>query len=324
MNDDKKIAAKEKRGQERFLKVENGAAEMEIWLKDLLRAGLLTLPERTSAFFDKIRARMVDAQTTGLGNLVRDLRDLNYSKGTAWQAESVEIIAKIYLLIEGLKHFENLDELSQNDVKNLLGWNVNQKEIIDNQALSTEKDHWLLFSRTTEIIEDITVQRNWLYGCTQGKFALIINFAFRNIPIETKLVPTTISEMELVYVPSAMPTRALLKTQGDNEETHDFTFSPLADFAAMQAAFAEKISAYPWADEVPFLVANLTPTYYENQYFLKDDKGVVIALPNDFDQIKWLNLLAISGGKPLTMFVLRKQNNIIPLGVVGKRRYVML
>ena len=55
MDDDKKIAAKEKRGQERFLKVKNGAAEMEIWLKDLLRAGLLTLPERTSAFFDKIR-----------------------------------------------------------------------------------------------------------------------------------------------------------------------------------------------------------------------------------------------------------------------------
>jgi hypothetical protein len=324
MSDDKKLAAKEKRGQERFLKVEAGAAEMEIWLKDLLRGGILSLPEREASFFDKIRARMVDAQATGLGNLVRNLRDLNYVVGKAWQSEALEIISKIYLLLEGLKRFDSLDSLSQNDLKTLLGWNVNQKEILENQSLSVEKDNWLLFSRTTELIEDITVQRNWLYGCKNGKFALILNFSFRNFPIETKLVPATISEIELVYVPSALPTRALVKEQGEPQEEFEFNFLPLPDFDTMQTAFAEKISVFPWADEIPFLIAQLTPVIYDNQYFLKDNNNKILPLVNTFDEMKWLNLLAISGGKSLIMFVLRKRNEIIPLGVVGKKRYVML
>ena len=101
MQENKKIEAKEKRVQERLFRVAAGVAEMEVWLKDLLCRGLLSLPEKETSYFEKIRARMVDAQATGLANLVRNLRDLNYYSGIAWQNEALDIIANMYLLIEG-------------------------------------------------------------------------------------------------------------------------------------------------------------------------------------------------------------------------------
>jgi hypothetical protein len=51
---------------------------------------------------------------------------------------------------------------------------------------------------------------------------------------------------------------------------------------------------------------------------------ILLTLSDDFEIAKWWNLLAISGGKSLTMFVLWKNEKIIPLGVLGKKRYVLL
>jgi hypothetical protein len=324
MEENKKIEAKEKRVQERLFRVAAGVAEMEVWLKDLLRRGLLTLPEKEVSFFEKIRARMVDAQATGLGNLVRDLRDLNYHSGTAWQSDALAIIAHIYLLLEGFKRLEKLDSLSQNDLKLLLGWNVSQKEILENEANQSIKDNFLLFYQHSEILDDITVQKNWLYGITTGKFALVLYFAFRNIPIQNTLQVTTVNELSLVDVPSELPIRALIKEQGNIVEDIAFDVAALDNWASLQNAFAAMLNIYPWADEMPFVVKNLTPVFYENHFYLKDECNALLALPDDFDIAKWWNLLAISGAKSLTMFVLWKNEKIIPLGVLGKKRYVLL
>jgi hypothetical protein len=324
MEENKKIEAKEKRVQERLFRVAAGVAEMEVWLKDLLRQGLLTLPEKEVSFFEKIRARMVDAQATGLGNLIRDLRDLNYHSGTAWQGDALAIIANIYLLLEGFKRIETMDSLSQNDLKLLLGWNVSQKEILENEDNSSIKDNFLLFYQHTEMLDDITVQKNWLYGMTTGKFSLVLYFAFRNIPIQHTLQVAGIHDLSLVDVPSALPTRALIKEQGNLIDDFELGTEALPHWAALQNAYTAMLNIYPWADEIPFLVRNLTPVFDENIFYLKDERNALLTLPNNFDLAKWWNLLAISGGKSLTMFVLWKNENVIPLGVLGKKRYVLL
>ena len=54
-------AAQAKRQAMRHQKVLNGIDELEIWLKDLLRNGLINIPERAYTLFDGIARRMVDA-----------------------------------------------------------------------------------------------------------------------------------------------------------------------------------------------------------------------------------------------------------------------
>lgn len=324
MDDDKKIVAKEKRANERLLRVTAGAAELRLWLKDLVRAGILSLQHKDHYYFEKIRARMVDAQATGLSNLVRDLRDLHYHKGNEWQDEAMHIIAKMYLLLEGFARFEQLDEATQADLRYLMGWSVNQKEILENGALDTVDDDWLLFGRIVETIEDITVQRNYIYGCKTGHFSLLIYFAFRNMNIENTLIPAQIHQLSLVNVPSSLPSRALVKSAGEIFEEYAFEVKPLEDWYGVQVVFSERLGIYPFLEETPFLVANLILLKENDSCYLVDKNGYRMKVMDGFDEIKVLQILAISGGKPLSMFILRKREYVLPFGIIGRKRYVIL
>lgn len=317
-----KIEAKEKRSQERFLKVEAGILELETWLQDLMRVGILTLPEREKSFFESIRARMIDAQARGLADLLRELGQIEYNKGNKWQQQALEIIAKMYLLIEAFKRFDDLDILTQQDLKIVLGWNVNQKEIIENADNEVFSDDWLLFHRSNELIEDITVQKNWFYGCNNGKFALVLYFSFRNLPIEHQLEWTKVANVELIFVPSALPTRAFIKTHGLFQDDYDFKCSPLPDFESLSQLIAEQMSALAWVEEMPYLIAQVTPIIIDNQYFIKDNKQNILAISKEIEPLVWLRFLTISGGRPVTIFILKNSKGIIPIGILEKKRFV--
>lgn len=317
-----KLDAKEKRSQERFSKVEAGLSELEVWLQDLMRVGILSLPEREKSFFTSIRARMIDAQARGLGDLLRDLSQLEYNKGNLWQQQALEIIAKMYLLIEAFKRFDDLDILTQQDLKIAIGWNVNQKEVVENPDNEPIKDDWLLFHRSSELIEDITVQKNWFYGCNNGKFALVLYFSFRNLPIEHQLEWTKIANAELIFAPSALPIRAFIKSHELFQDDYDFQPRPLPDFDALQETFATQMSQLAWLDEMPYLIAQATPLNIDNQYFIKDNKQNILPISKNIPPLVWLRFLAISGGRPISIFILKNSDGIIPLGVLDKKRFV--
>ena len=55
-------AAQAKRQAVRHQKVLAGIDDLQIWMKDLLRNGLLNIPERAYTLFEPISRRMIDAQ----------------------------------------------------------------------------------------------------------------------------------------------------------------------------------------------------------------------------------------------------------------------
>lgn len=324
MPEDKKSADRSKRNQERMLKVISGAAEMEIWLKDLLRSGILQLPQQNNEWFDKIRSRMTDAQATGLGNMVRELKELPYRKTDEWQSESAHIIAKLFLLVEGIRRLDELDAVTQADVRYLSGWSVNQKEILEDVNVTNISDQWLHIARMTELIEDITVQRNYLYGLRSGAFALQINFAFRYAPINSALFPGGVFEMDLAFVPSNMPLRAVIRKMGDEKSYLPEAIAMLPNFTALLAEMTRFRSKYPWADEYPFALTGISALQIDNAFFLKDKEGNCLSISDKFELMQCLHLLACTGGHPHDIFVLFSGGKIIPLGIIGKRRYVLL
>ena len=81
--------AQAKRQEARHKKVLNGVDDLQGWLKDLVRSGLLNVPERAQSLFAGISKRMIDAQAPGLAGMMRQLQEIHYF-GEDWKYELQE------------------------------------------------------------------------------------------------------------------------------------------------------------------------------------------------------------------------------------------
>jgi hypothetical protein len=309
----KRAKEKAKRDNDRLSLVQAGAAELELLLKDLLRAGFINLPERGSALFSKTAARMVDAKATGLANQVKNFTKINFYSSTDWHSEVLEQAAETYLLLESFKNIEKQTPSVQEDIRSLMGWSLKKNEILENPDLETIKDKWLVLGRSSEQEDDLIIQKSWLLGTATGRYALILDFAHKSAPLQTMLVKGTLTQAELVFYPSNMPFRAVIKNQGANTSDISLSISPIPNWEKAQADFVEKLTLFPWADELPQFLSQLTLVSHENTWFLRDTEEVLMPLNKKMNFEKILQLLALTGGKPTDMFVLRCRNTVLPI-----------
>jgi hypothetical protein len=297
-------------------KVEAGVEEIELWLKDLIRNGLITAPEKSPSFWQSAASRMVDAQASGLASMVRNLGEINYF-GEEWQSLALQQIAKLYLVIQGFKRLETLPEPLQTDIRSLIGWTQKADELKESPGIH---DQWLVLGRQTQQEQDITIQRNWLYGVNTGRFALILNFAYRTQTVDLSLVPGTAMEAELVFYPGSLPLRALLK---ERKRTAAFPkVNGLPGWQSVAAQYALHGSIYPWLYQWPLIVANLVLLPLEKRWILKDINNCIAPLDKNFNKI-W-KALAYGGGHPLPMFLIRENDYFLPLGLWHGDQYVVL
>lgn len=321
---EKQAKDKEKRQNERLLKVQAGVAELDLWLRDMIRSGLLSLPEKGTQYFEKMAARMVDSQATGFASLLKGFNKINYYSGDDWQEQALELASKIHLQIEAFKHLDKLPPLVQEEIKSRVGWNIQQKELLENQDAESIDDDWLVIGRRTTQEDDIMVQRNWLYACKSKRYALVLNFAYRTAAIETPLVPAYTSKARLVFYPSNQPYRAIIKQHLESKNHLTMPLEGLIDLEEAQNEYAQMLSQNPWADDVPLLLENLRIVKYQSQWFLQDTQHALVPLSTEFNESQIWKLLALSAGHYQTMFVLRQANCFLPLGIVQNYDYLIL
>jgi hypothetical protein len=318
----KRIKEKTKRDNERLTLVQAGAAELELWLKDLLRGGFLSLPEKGSAFFQKTAARMVDAKATGLANQVKGFTKINFYSGTNWHSEVLAQAAETYLVLESFKNIETQTPSVQEDIRSLMGWSLKKNELLDNSDADTVTDNWLVLGRSSEQEDDLTILKHWLLGAKTGRSALILDFGYKSAPISTLLVAGTMTQAELVFYPSNMPFRAIVKTQGANTTDIGLTIPPLPNWEKAQHYFVEKLSLFPLADELPLFLSQLTLVQHENVWFLRDTEGWLMPINARMDFAKILQFLALTGGHAVDMFVLKTQKTVLPIGILLDNTYL--
>ncbi len=109
-------AAQVKRQQAREQKVSNGIEDLLLWIKDIVRNGILNIPEKSLTFWDGMSKRMIDAQAPGLAGMVKELSAIHFYK-EGWQSLFVDQLARIYLLINAYKNIAVLNEDMQADIK---------------------------------------------------------------------------------------------------------------------------------------------------------------------------------------------------------------
>jgi hypothetical protein len=306
-------AAQAKRQQAREQKVTDGIEELLTWIKDIIRNGIINIPEKNYQFWDGMAKRMVDAQSPGLAGMVRGLAGINFFR-EGWQSNFLDAVLNIYLVAKGYQNKDSLEPLVLQDLRNSIGFTINQDELREQQGT---KDLWLVAGKQVSEDDNLTVERNWLYGINSNQFALILQFIIKGQGASALLSPGMFIEAELVYYPSAAPLRALIKQQVTaNEKSLHRSFDSWGEVVEAETAIC---SQSPVRNERPYVIRELLPVFFNNCWWLKDRNDDLISIREDFSKI-W-KLLALSGGSALDMVVLGSENNYQPIGVWHNQIY---
>lgn len=311
-------AAQAKRQQARELKVSDGVSELRLWLKDIVRNGIIAMPEKGFPFFENMAKRMVDAQAPGLANMVRNLGETNFFV-EGWQSTFLKQLLHIYMVTEGFANSNLLSEALQQDVKTWLGFTYSQDELKEQSGIT---DTWMVLAKQQFEQDNITTERYWLYGATSKQYALVLQFIVRGALAANHLNITAgqFIQAELVYYPSAMPLRAIIKKQITAAPAAiDTDYDKWQQVATAETAIA---AALPVRGERPYCIKQLKPVSFNKLWWLQDADNNMMLLKNEQRYI-W-KLLALSAGHALDMVVIGKEAHYEVVGVWDNGLYKLL
>ncbi|MBW4509873.1 MAG: hypothetical protein KME64_25665 [Scytonematopsis contorta HA4267-MV1] len=312
---------KAKRAEQRFAKVQAGMQDLELWLRDLVRQGLVIAQGQPYSFWDDTAARLVDAQAPGIAGMIREMGSVSFS-GVGWEDRLLGRLGRVYLLIEGFKRLDTLPSDVQTDIRTQIGWTQSQEELLAKEGI---KDNWLILGQRVEESDNLKTQRIWLWGERTKKSALILNFVYGSQSLDNSFVTGNSIDAELVFFESAYPLRALVKSRNDIKVQVSTIYS-YGNIREMMPNYAEALSINPWLGEFPAVIDSLIPfinNYQNNAYWcVSDSKEHQLSLKPNFQ--KGWQLLAFSGGYPLKIFGEWDGEYFLPLSAVDGDNLVSL
>lgn len=309
-------AAQAKRRQAREQKVSDGIEELLQWIKDIIRNGIISIPEKGSGWFENMSRRMIDAQAPGLANMIRGLSEINFYRD-GWQTEFIDQLLRLYIIATGFRNNETLPALLQQDIRTWIGFTQNQEELKEQQGVT---DTWLVLGKQVTEEENLTVERNWMYGINSNRYSLVLQFLIRGQGAQLALTPGLFVQAELVYYPSVSPLRAIVKRQINTEKVQQYKgFSNWQQVVEAETVHARIL---PFHSERPFIIERVRPVFYNQQWWLQDSNNAMMNIKGGFKNI-W-KLLSLSGGDPLNMAVVGKEKEYEPFGVWYQNEYKIL
>jgi SWIM zinc finger len=306
-----------KAASDRQAKVDAGLEDLGLWLGDLIRRGLASLPGESYAFWETPAARLVDAQAPGLARMLREMSGLP-ATGDGWQERLLERVARLALLLEGHRRIGTLPPETQADLRTMIGWTIPQEELLAGTGV---RDRWAVLGHRVEVEDRLRVQRLWLWGLESRRPALILSFAHGIQPFDVHLPPGALLEADLVFFPGAFPLRALIKHR--HADTMPIEAMPgFATIAEALASHAAALTRNPWLEAYPLPLRAVVPAPHEGVWAARDVAGALIPIAPQFGQ-GW-HLMALGGGRPLALFGEWDGDHLNPLSAFVEDRFHVL
>jgi hypothetical protein len=312
--------AQARRAEEREVRVAAGLAELERWLRDRVRHGLATLEGEPDSLWEGLAARLVDAQAPGVARLLREIPEI-LGSGAEWQERLLARFGRLFLLIEGAKRLQSLPEETRADLRALIGWTQPQEELLRAGGV---RDRWRVVGQRLAQEARLRTQSIWFWGCSSGRAALLFHFAHASQPLETRFPPGAIGDAEIVFHPGAYPLRAVVKRwePSTNDEVRGDGGSGYTSVSEALAAYGAGLARNAWLEAFPMLLAAVLPVRRGEEWAVRDTEGALLPLPPRFSR-GW-QLLAISGGQPLSLFGEWDGEMLRPLSVWSREGFVAL
>lgn len=310
-------AAQAKRAQQRQKKVEQGVEELQLVLKDIVRSGILSVPEKAPDLFDNLSKRMIDAQATGLAFMVKELAEINYFT-EQWQTAFLDQLAKIQLVSSAFKVQEQLPELLQEEIRALVGFSRNTDELKQQEGT---KDTWFVLAKKTTQQEQLHVQKNWLLGMNSGTYALVIQFYVNAQLPDLIFTPGTAIEAELSFYKSTQPYRAIVKEAGKVVPAA-LEGKGFASWRELLNTEKKYLQASPFVTDQIYFIHNLSLALNQEKWLLVDREET--CMPLLVDEKTKLKLLAITGGKSVDLIVSGLEGAYTPMAIRLNHSYFTL
>jgi len=304
-------AARAKRVAARADKITGGLAELDLWMRDLVRGGIAGVEARPGLFFHSLAARLVDAQAPGAARLVRELAFLP-TTGDGWHERMVARLGRLHLLTAAWSRYETLSPEAQADVRAHLGWSITESELSDAPGVD---DQWIVVGQIQEDDDRLRVRRTWLLGAASSRLALLLHFAVGTAPF-TELLPSLGNSFraELAFFPGSLAQRAFIRSRSEEPPQTVAWPSGQRLLSVAVSAFARALSLDPWVERVPLLLDVVVPERIGNGWRVRDERGDVLPITPRF---RGWSLLAVSGAHPVSMSAEWTGEHLVPLAVAS-------
>ncbi len=291
--------AQAKRSAMRHQKIMNGLDDLEMWMNDLLRNGLINVPERAYNLFDGMARRMVDAQAPGLAGRLKAMQDIGFHRDE-WKYELADRLGKLFLLIQGYKHLDMLSAEWKDEIRTQVGFPQSKEEVLAGEAVY---DDWVVLHKMSQQVNDLNTDTYWLLGCRNKRYAIFLSFTPKGRVHEINLLPGSVYSGALYFYKGAgLLRRAVFK---DFTLSGDVGHSKLSFCACLKDAASEyrnMVISNPFIENVPLLVENVHFALQGTKFCVQDKAGDIypVSLLEDMR----IDILAITGGKPFSAFFL--------------------
>jgi hypothetical protein len=301
-------AARRRAGQ-RAARVTEGLDELDRWLADQVRTGLVGAERGGYAHFEQVAARMVDAQAPAVASALRRLPWVA-AGGEGRHGRLLEELAALRLVVVAHRRLGALPAPLAATVRARVGYPVPREEVLAEPGVA---DEWAVLGMYDSADERLTTRRIWLRGRRTERVALVLSFAPAGRTLDMTLVPGTAREAVLHFYPGAAPLRALVgETRGEPEP---LTALPGGDIAEACARLGAAVAADPWIGEWPVVLSGVVPVPGEPGWTLLDGAGSTLSVGTSTADL-W-RLLAVSGGRPVDLAGVLTHRGIRPLSAAA-------
>ncbi len=308
-----------KSAEKRQAKVDRGIEQLDLWLNDLVRNGLGKLETTSTKFWEQQAAQMVDAQAPGIATRIRRMASIPNASND-WPEKLLAQLGQLSLLTQAYRRLERLDSALQADIRQSIGWNYKEDEVIAQGKHVT--DDWLFLGQVVEEGERGRSQRTWLLGASGKRPAMLLQFAIAQSSFPQVYLTGIRQQAELTYWPGIQPQRALI-TGSRGEATSIQERLPgketIEEFCAVVAA---TLALQPWQERFLCTLRAVIPTHDKasGRWSICDRNDQALPLANG----EYWSLLALSGGRPVDFAGEWNGETLLPLGILVDTTYHVL
>ena len=307
--------AQAKRMEQRQNRVAAGLEQFTLWLNDIARTGIAGLERKPLSFWEDQTKRLVDAQASALATRLQVVAEIPGSNAD-WPEQLLGELGQLALLVEAYQNSETLPGDLQNEIRQLIGWTVDQNELA--ASGETVTDCWGLLGQSYQQSGKVQTQRNWYYGVETGRPLLLLQFAAGNQGFAEPHLPGSFGDGDAVFWPGTGKLRGkfLKREINQNAETM-FPMLAAHTIPVFLDSVADQLAVQPWLDIVPALLKDVIVCHIDGTWKISDSEGKSLPLAgNDH----WL-LHAIGGGHPVTLFGEWNSRTLMPLSVWANDRF---
>lgn len=308
-----------KRAEKRLAQMSQGFERLDLWLNDLVRGGLASVETRPATFWERQAAQMVDAQLPGIAARLRHMSSIPHAS-VDWPEKLLGELGKLALLSHAFRHREQLSALLQADLRQLVGWTIDQEEAAAQGE--TVADEWYILGQRVNVEEKLREQYTWLIGKQSGRAALILQFAFGQAAFPEAFPPGACQHGELLFWPGAAPQRARFASRRGAVHPIREPFPCAGTIEDFLAQVAATLARQPWQERFLCTLSSALPLCDAGtaRWYLRDDTGAVLPLARG---THW-RLLALTGGHPAIVAGEWNGETLYPLGVLIDGTYYIL